>query len=230
MVGRLLVAAVVAGTAALPALAAQEKTITAYDLEFRPTSVEIVAGESVTLDNAQGTHNFAFADQALPGSPQPAGSQAWTPPPRKTFNTPGRYDFFCQAHPDEMTGTVVVLAPPSATPTPTATPPPQPQPQPGTTAPLKLRELRMLGGPFCRRGGDCRRPGARLRIDLSAAAHVRGRLKRRGRAAQAVDLGTIAAGPRTVRFGRRLAAGRYTLRLWAGDLDPRTLRFRMIAR
>ena len=224
--GRLLIAAVVAGTAALPALAAQGPTITASNFAFDPPSVEIQAGQSVTLANAGGTHNFAFADEQIPPNPTPADQ--WGGPRSKTFPTPGSYGFVCEAH-SNMTGTVVVRAP-TPSPAPTATPTPAPPPQPGTTPPLEIRTLRMLDGPFCTRGRGCRRPGARLRIDLSAAAQVRGTLKRRGRPARALDLGTIAAGPRTVRFGRRLAPGRYRLRLRAGDLAPRTLRFTMRAR
>jgi plastocyanin len=214
MVGRLVAVVVLA---ALPGLAAKSATITARDFVFEPAAVEITAGETVTLDNAQGFHSFVFADESLPTNPAPDTDPAW--PQRKTFPTAGTYAFHCGAHPN-MTGTVTVVAP-AATPTPTPTPTPQPQPA------LTIRTLRMAGGPFCTR---CRRPGARLRVDLSAAAHVRGTLRRTGRRARALDLGTIEAGPRTVTFGRRLAAGRYTLRLRAGDLAPRTLRFRMRTR
>jgi plastocyanin len=218
MVGRLLVvAAALVGVAALPALAA-DATVTARDYAFESATVEIVAGESVTLDNAQGTHNFVFADESLPANPTADSDPVWDTPLRKTFATAGTYTFHCGAHPS-MTGTVNVLAP---TPTPT----PTPSPQPGGPPPLEIRTLKMAGGPFCTR---CRKPGARLRIDLSADAHVRGTLKRRGRRARTLDLGTIAAGPRTVRFGRALAAGRYTLRLRVGDLAPRVLRFRIRA-
>jgi plastocyanin len=219
MVGRpLAVAAALVGLAALPALAA-DATVTARDFAFAPAAVEITAGESVTLDNAQGIHNFVFADEALPANPAADSDPVWDTPLRKTFAAPGTYAFHCGAHP-YMTGTVTVLAP-AGSPTPTATPTPTPQPG---DAPLKIRTLKMAAGPFCT---GCRRPGARLRIDLSAAARVRGTVKRRGRRARPLDLGTIAAGPRTIRFGRRLAAGRYTLRLRAGDLAPRTLRFRI---
>jgi plastocyanin len=214
MVGRLL--AVVA-VAALPAVGQADATVTARDFAFDPANPQIVAGESVTLDNAQGFHSFKFADEELPPGGAADSDPVW--PLRKTFTTPGTYAFHCGIHPD-MTGTVTVVAPPSPTPTPT------PTPQPGGQPPLEIRTLKMARGPFCTR---CRRPGARLRIDLTAAAHVRGTVKRSGRRARPLDLGTIAAGPRTVRFGRRLAPGRYTLRLRAGDLAPRTLRFRIRA-
>jgi hypothetical protein len=74
-----------------------------------------------------------------------------------------------------------------------------------------------------------------LRIDLSAAAAVRGTLDRRGsrgfRRFGSLDFGRVAAGPRQLRFskvrsGRRLTEGRYRLRLRVGDLN-RTLTFRI---
>jgi plastocyanin len=221
MVGRLLaVAAALVGAAALPALAANDATVTARDFAFEPATVQIAPGETVTLDNAQGTHSYVFADESLPAMPTPDTSPVWDTPLRKTFATAGSYPFHCGLHPG-MTGTVNVVAP-----APTPTPTPTPSPQPGGAPPLEIRTLKMARGPFCT---GCRKPGARLRIDLSAAAHVRGTVKRARRRARAVDLGTIAAGPRTVRFGRKLAAGRYTLRLRVGDLAPRVLHFRIRA-
>jgi plastocyanin len=222
MVARPLAVAVL--LAAGPALAAaDDATVTARDTVYEPAAVQIAVGESVVLGNAQGTHNFVFADEALPAAPAGDSDPVWDTPLRKTFTAAGTYAFHCAAHPDQMNGTVTVVAP-TPTPTPTATPAPAP---PGAATPaLRIRALRMARGPFCAR---CRRPGARLRIDLSAPARVRGTVRRRGGRARALDLGTIAAGPRTVRFGRRLAAGRYTLRLRVGDLAPRELRFRLRA-
>jgi plastocyanin len=221
MVARPLAVAVL--LAAGPAFAAaDDATVTARDTVYEPAAVQIEVGESVVLANAQGIHNFVFADASLPAAPTGDADPVWDTPLRKTFNAAGTYAFHCAAHPDQMNGTVTVVAP-APSPTPTATPTPTPG---ATPPPLRIRTLRMAAGPFCAR---CRRPGARLRIDLSAPARVRGTVRRRGGRARALDLGTIAAGPRTVRFGRRLAAGRYTLRLRVGDLAPRELRFRLRA-
>jgi hypothetical protein len=183
-------------------------------------------GDTVTLANAGGTHNFVFSDEALPSAPTAANSPGW--PRTKTFSAAGRYEFYCAAH-MEMTGVVNVVAP---TPAPTQTPAPTPPPGPGGGGPgapgLTIHALRLRGGPFCsRRSRACRRPGVALRIDLSAPAHVRGKLRRRGRRAGRVDLGTVPAGLHTERFGRRLKPGRYKLALRAGDLAPRSLRFRI---
>jgi hypothetical protein len=89
-----------------------------------------------------------------------------------------------------------------------------------------------------RRGPRCRRPGARLRIDLSAPADVRGTLRRRApgarrfRAFGRLRFGRVGAGARTLTFtrtaaGRRLRPGRYTLALHAAG-TRRTLAFRVL--
>jgi plastocyanin len=103
-------------------------------------SVTIKAGEKVTFAYPSGAsaHNVVFATAPtscvqktgvvitpappLPGFSQPAG---WSG--ECTFDAPGTYTFVCQAHPVEMTGSVVVepngepTATPTATPTETAT-------------------------------------------------------------------------------------------------------------
>jgi plastocyanin len=209
-------------TAALPAPAADDETSVAQDFAFAPPSVTIDPGDTVTFGNAGGTHNFEFADQAVPAAPTDSGDPVWDTPLTRTFSAPGTYEFHCGLH-GFMTGRVVVRDP-SATPTPTATP------DPGGTQPaaLAIRTLRVRGRAFCStRSRACRRPGVALRIDLTAAAHVRGTLRRGRRRAGKINLGTVAAGPRTVRIGRRLKPGRYTLRVRVGNLPQRTLRFRI---
>jgi hypothetical protein len=96
----------------------------------------------------------------------------------------------------------------------------------------------MVGTSFCtRRTTTCRRPGVRLRIDLSAAARVTGTLSRRARPGArfrrfgSLDFGRVAAGPRTLSFtrtkaGRRLTLGRYKLALKAAGAS-RSLAFRV---
>ena len=209
-------------TAALPAPAADDETIVVQDFAFAPPSVTIDPGDTVTFGNAGGTHNFEFADQAVPAAPTDSGDPVWDTPLTRTFSAPGTYEFHCGLH-GFMTGRVVVRDP-LATPTPTATP------DPGGTQPaaLAIRTLRVRRGAFCStRSRACRRPGVALRIDLTAAAHVRGTLRRGRRRAGTINLGTVAAGPRTVRIGRRLKPGRYTLRVRVGNLPQRTLRFRI---
>ncbi|HEX5620859.1 MAG TPA: plastocyanin/azurin family copper-binding protein [Solirubrobacteraceae bacterium] len=213
----------------MPVLAADDQTITAQDTFYDPPSVTLDIGDTVTLDNIGGTHNFHFSDGTqLPALPTANTDPAW--PVAKTFGAAGTYSFFCDQHPTLMQGTVKVVDPnASPSPTPTATPTPTP---PGETEPaaVEIRRLRLRGTAFCsRRSETCRRPGVALRINLSAPARVRGTLKRKRRAAGRIDLGTVQAGARTLRFGKRLKPGRYTLRLRVGTLPARTLRFRIRA-
>ena len=96
----------------------------------------------------------------------------------------------------------------------------------------------MAGSGFCtRRTATCRRPGVRLRIDLSAAAPVTGTVFRRARRGApfrrfgSLDFGRVAAGPRTLSFtrtkaGRRLTAASYRLALKAAG-STRTVSFRV---
>jgi plastocyanin len=107
-------------------------------------TVEIAAGGKVTFSYPTGgqVHNVVFrgtqptcaqssgivygAVPPLPSFPAPAG---WAGD--CTFTAPGTYDFFCQAHEQQMTGKVIVDA--SATPTPTETPTATPTPTPTAT-------------------------------------------------------------------------------------------------
>jgi len=232
----MVTAAVIMGlsVAVVPALAADDTTITASDFEFTPAEVTIRVGDTVTFAIAEDSasfHNFDFgAGEAYPDVPSPPGP-AWDGQ-RRTFAEPGEYAFVCDAH-GFMTGTVTVL-PASATPTPTPTPTPS---QGGT---LEIRTLEMAGAAFCtKRGRRCRKPGVRVRIDISRAAEVTGTLARRpprgkGTAKRfgRVRFGTVAPGTRTLVFsrtsaGNRLTAGRYTLKIAIAGSDPRSLRFRV---
>jgi hypothetical protein len=139
--------------------------------------VTIRVGDTVRFANSGGTHNFAFADGAsYPPSPSDPGP-AWNNLSR-TFTQAGAYEFVCDEHPN-MTGTVTVSAA-TATPTATATATPGPGPPTQGSAQLEVRTLRMTASTFCtRRGPKCRRPGVKLRIDLSQPAAVTGTLARR---------------------------------------------------
>src|SRR4051794_6137756 len=112
--------------------------IQAFDFGFNnpatdDSTVTINAGETVTFSYPSGGnfHNVDFSTAPtsctqtsganvgpvppLPGFPSPQG---WAGTCR--FNTPGTYEFFCDAH-NFMTGTVTVLGAGTPTPTPTAT-------------------------------------------------------------------------------------------------------------
>ena len=212
----------------MPAPAADDKTLQAKDYMFEPADVTIQAGDTVMFTIDPGSvsfHNFTFADgPKYPPSPSPPGAD-WNGQSR-TFDTPGTYTFVCGAH-ATMTGVITVEAA-GATPTPTPTSTPSTEPET-----LEVRTLRMAGGPFCtKRGKGCSRPGVRVRIDLSQRATVSGTLRRRNLSFGRVRFGTVAAGPRTLSFrrnaaGRRLTAGRYTLRLQVAGAPQDALSFRV---
>lgn len=222
---------VTAGLALLvvPAPAADDQTLQARDYEFAPADVTVQVGDTVTFTIDPGSvsaHDFHFADgPAYPQFPSAPGS-AWDGQSR-TFATPGTYTFACDAH-AFMTGAVIV-EPAGATPTPTPSSTPTSN-DPGT---LEVRTLRMAAGPFCTKPGKrCSRPGVRVRIDLSQPAAVTGTLRKRDRSFGRVRFGTVAAGPRTLSFrrnaaGRRLKAGRYTLRLRVAGEPQEALSFRV---
>jgi plastocyanin len=237
----LAVAAVALVVAVAPALAA-DHTITASNFQYTNGTTSIATGDRVIFANSEGLHNFAFDDgQQYPPSPALPSDPAWATPPSRTFTSAGTYPFHCEQHPDQMTGTVTVTdSTPPPSPSPTPQPPyPTPTPEPGGPTPtggqpVQVRSLATAAGRFCaRRGPRCRKPGVRLKIDLSAPARVTGVLKRRAKRFGRVDFGTVAAGPRTLRFrktasGKRLTAGRYTLRIAVNGAAAKTLRFRIV--
>jgi plastocyanin len=221
------VAALALGLAVVPALAADDKTLEARDYVFDQPDVTIDVGNTVTFGIAPGSaaHSFAFSDgPSYPPSPEPPGP-AWDNQSR-TFNAAGTYTYACGLHPS-MTGVIRVQSP-GATPTATASATPDPSGEP-----IEVRTLRVTAATFCtKRGPKCRKPGVKVRIDLSQPAAVTGTLKRRTKGYGRVDFGTVAAGPRTLRFtrnaaGRRLKAGRYKLRLTIAGRPPQTLSFKV---
>jgi plastocyanin len=250
---RLVLAAVTVGliAAVAPALAAEDHTVTASDYVFAPRDITIAPGDRVVFANSGGSHNFVFEDgPRFPEEPTPAGDAVWNTPLSRVFTVAGTYRFYCAAHGGPggagMSGTVTVAAGgPVPVPTPTPTPTPTPGPSGQSPAPpggnaVQVRSLASAATSFCvRRSPECRRPGVRLRIDLSAPARVTGVLRRRSRRAGAparrfgrVDFGTVAAGPRTLTFkrtasGKRLTAGRYTLAASVRGAGTRSLGFRV---
>ena len=129
-----------------------------------------------------------------------------------------------------MSGTVTVAAPspgpqpgpgrrrsPARSPGPSQARAASPRRPRAAAGAVQVRTLEPAAARFCaRRGPGCRRPGVRLRIDLSAPARVTGVLRRRAKRFGRVDFGTVAAGPQTLRFrrtaaGERLVPGRYSL-------------------
>jgi plastocyanin len=118
--------------------------IQAYDNGFinpadGSTNVTVDPGDTVTFSYPTGAsfHNVTFDGDLKPVCTQtaPAASQAGPPPMPAfpsghgwsgtcRFDTSGVYSFHCQAHPDQMQGTITVTGAgePATTPSPTSTP------------------------------------------------------------------------------------------------------------
>jgi plastocyanin len=144
MVGKLLSAGALSVLAitALPAAAADQAVTFGTALTYAPSTVHVVAGESVTFTPDPGNdfatnggtrhHPLDFVDPSIPD--QTSGDDAAS----RTFVKPGTSTFFCRNHGTAagsgMAGTVVVDAPASAPPAP-PTPPTTPAPPTTPVAP-----------------------------------------------------------------------------------------------
>jgi plastocyanin len=204
----IVLAALAAGVAAgaLPALAA-DQSVTASGFTFSPSQVTVDAGDTVTWNNAGGTHNVVFDDGPAYTEPSLPSSDPWTR--SRTFDDTGTFHYHCGFHGPSMSGSVVVVTPgstpsPTPTPTPTATPTPTPTPTATATAtPTGTATAKPTPAPETSggalpvptiaavrvtpavRGGRLRGSvrvepaGATLAVVVRAAGRVAGRLERR---------------------------------------------------
>ena len=120
-------------------------TIQAKNFEFLVpgggSSLTVTAGAQVTwvasgdphtvTSGAPGAVDNRFADQ-----PASVGFLTAGAPFSTTFSAPGTYPYFCEVHPEQMSGVVTVLAtstnPPTPTPTPTKAPTARPSKTPAS--------------------------------------------------------------------------------------------------
>lgn len=70
---------------------------------FRPDTVTIAVGQSVTWTNQDGTQHDAVSDEGVFSSPLLSRGETFS----FTFDTAGTYTYHCDPHP-YMTGTIVV--------------------------------------------------------------------------------------------------------------------------
>ena len=86
----------------------QTFTVVAQDFSFDTTSLELEPGAevTVTLDN-QGEAEHTFSIEELDVEAEAAGGET----AEATFTMPdsGSVEFFCEYHPDDMTGTLSVI-------------------------------------------------------------------------------------------------------------------------
>jgi len=216
------------------------------DPEGDPPVVAIDTGDTIKWDFTGATqpHNAAEDDS----QPQPDADPTWpgyaTPysfvslTTSRTFNYPGDYKFYCQAHP-QMTGTIKVtgdpveptpIPTPSASPTPTPTASPSATPTPTPTPTPAPDDHTSTPPPTASASGDTAAPaltgvkvkslrrGARVTFKLSEPAAVTLRVKKRsGKVVRTVGV-QGRPGIRTVTVrSSRLKRGRYTVELQARD-------------
>jgi hypothetical protein len=211
----------------LPALAA-DQPVAIHDFRYAPTNVAVKPGEAVTWQ-ADGAypHNVHFDGETTALGPQSTKFTA-----SRTFTDEGKFGYHCDVH-ASMHGSVYVnqsgtVPPPPATPTPTPTvgtgsPTPTPSSSPGGpggTAPAPASSLR------AKASVRKRKVFLTLTVGGDKPLRVRGTLERGSKRVRRISL-LARPGRHKLRLpGKRLAPGRYTLTLKAGDLR-RVVHFRV---
>ena len=95
----------IAGSMAVPAVAADQSVTAGPSPEFSPDDVTIDLGDTVTWNNAGGVHNVEFDDGSYTQPPTPEPS-SWTV--ERTFDAPGTFGYHCGFHGQSMSGVVKV--------------------------------------------------------------------------------------------------------------------------
>jgi plastocyanin len=85
---------------------AQPAAVSVVDLAFEPATIEVAAGDAVTWINDDGVPHTVTANEGEFNSGVLERGDSFS----QTFETPGRFDYFCAIHPS-MTGTVLVQDP-----------------------------------------------------------------------------------------------------------------------
>jgi plastocyanin len=250
-VGMLAACGALAGVgAAGAAQQATSATVAAVDTRFDPDTVSIETGDKVTW-NISGLQPHNIKGGCPPGEegcmPGPAEDPDWTSyvtplvmsgTYERTFNEPGTYRYYCQAHTAQMQGTIKVTGDPvdptptptatataTVTPTATATPTPSPSGNPpvddhtSTPPPAGAARTDTIAPALSAVRLKALRHGARVTFRLSESATVTLRIKKAksGKVVRTLRL-QARAGTRSVSVhSQRLKRGRYTVELRARD-------------
>jgi plastocyanin len=79
-------------------------TLVAADFEFQPTTLSVASGDSIDVENTGAVeHNLSVTDQDI-AEDVDAGETITV----EIALDAGTYDFFCEYHPEQMTGTLTV--------------------------------------------------------------------------------------------------------------------------
>ena len=110
-------------------------TVSVIEFRYSPVEATIVTGTRVTWVNSGSTSHTVTSDTQLFDSGQMAPGAKFS----FTFDAVGTYGYHDSNYPDQMTGTIAVLAPganpPSSTQPASPVPTPQPVPGPSGTSP-----------------------------------------------------------------------------------------------
>jgi plastocyanin len=215
----------------LPALAA-DQAVAIHDFSYAPAQVAVMPGETVTWQ-ADGTYMHSVH---FDGEPTGLGPPSETFTASRTFPDEGKFTYHCDVH-ASMHGTVYVNATgtvpeptpgpsPTATASPTTSPTPTPSGAPSsppggtggsTTAPVSSFRVKVSSRKH--------RVFVTLTVSAAVPVRVRGTLRRGKKRVRTVTL-LGRPGKHKLRLpGKRLAPGRYTLTLKAGDVK-RVVHFR----
>jgi plastocyanin len=97
-------------------------TVAAINFEFQPVSRTVKEGDVVRWTFTGDPHTVTSGTPASPDGRFDSGIKDAGGSFQLTFDTAGTYRYFCQIHPEQMTGTIVVTAGTEPTPKPTAKP------------------------------------------------------------------------------------------------------------
>ncbi len=112
-----------------------EATVGMAGRVFRPASITVAVGATVTFFNDDGRAHTATATDLSWDSGNFDPGQSY----QKTFTTAGTYPYFCVIHPD-MTGTILVASDDGSTPAP----PPTTTPAPVPAIPASSQEVEII--------------------------------------------------------------------------------------
>ena len=112
-----LVAGLLAAASVTAPALAQGAAVSIEGLAFKPATITVAAGDTVTWTVTQSIGAQHSVTSGKPGGADVGkafdsgfGLQNNGDTFQFTFDTPGTYDYFCQVHPTQMTGQVVVTA------------------------------------------------------------------------------------------------------------------------
>lgn len=97
-------------------------TVAGVNFEFQPASRSVKVGDVVRWTFAGDPHTVTSGAPGAPDGLFDSGIKDAGASFQVTFDAAGTYRYFCQIHPEQMVGTIVVSAGSSSTPKPTAEP------------------------------------------------------------------------------------------------------------